>query len=84
MTALVAMFEAPIAETGHSPLDDEEAYALDIEEAGYQAAYAKLVTVGKSKLTSTTITEGVDSRLMLGQAITELSRKYPQKVLEFC
>ncbi|KAI8351996.1 importin-alpha re-exporter [Mortierella sp. GBAus27b] len=80
MTALVKLFEAPQDVRGaaaDAALDDE-LYAIDIEETGYQAQFSQLTTTSNPKADPTAGVQ--DPKQLLVDGLVRFNQAYPGRV----
>lgn len=80
MTALVRLFEAPqdVKGAAADAAEDENLYAIDLVEDGYQATFSQLATATNAKLDPTTSI--ADPKQFLVEGIVRFNQQYPGKV----
>lgn len=80
MTALIKLFEAPQDVRGaaaDAALDDE-LFAIDIEETGYQAQFSQLTTASGPKLDPTAAVQ--DPKQLLVEGLVRFNQANPGRV----
>jgi len=80
MTALVKLFEAPqdVRGAAADAAQDDELFAIDIEETGYQAQFSQLTTTSGAKLDPTAGI--VEPKQLLVEGLVRFNQAYPGRV----
>ncbi|KAF8928861.1 putative importin-alpha export receptor [Dissophora ornata] len=77
ITALVKFFEAPqdVKGAAADAAEDDQLYAIDIEETGYQAQFSQLATASTAKFDPTASVQ--DPRQFLVEGLVRFNQAYP-------
>ncbi|KAF9198134.1 importin-alpha export receptor [Haplosporangium sp. Z 27] len=80
MTALVKFFEAPqdVKGAAADAAEDDDLYAIDIEESGYQAQFSQLTSASSSKVDPTAAVQ--DPKQLLVEGVVRFNQTYPGRM----
>ncbi|KAF9387437.1 importin-alpha export receptor [Mortierella sp. AD011] len=77
VTAMVKFFEAPqdVKGAAADAAEDDELYAIDIEESGYQAQFSQLTSTSSAKVDPTAAVQ--DPKQLLVEGLVRFNQAYP-------